>query len=143
MEALFVNQKLSIPHSELRLSFDRSSGPGGQHVNKANTRVELRFDVGGSPSLSEGQRRRLLESLAHRLNQGGVLSLHSERHRSQWRNRQDCLEKLAALLAEHLRPPPPKRRPTRPSRAVQARRRQKKSKQAQKKALRQRPPLDS
>ena len=143
MEALFVNQQLSISPAELRLSFDRSSGPGGQHVNKANTRVELRFDVGGSPSLSEGQRRRLLDSLANRLNQEGVLSLHSERHRSQWRNRQDCLEKLAALLAEHLRPPPPKRRPTRPSRAVQARRRQKKSKQAQKKALRQRPPLDS
>lgn len=143
MEALFVNQKLSIPSAEMRLSFDRSSGPGGQHVNKANTRVELRFDVQNSPTLTPDQRRRLLESLANRLNQEGVLSLHSERHRSQWRNRQDCLEKLATLLAEHLRPPPPKRRPTRPSRASQVRRKQKKSQQAQKKAMRRRPPLDS
>ena len=141
-DVLQVTGSLQIPHSELRFTFDRSPGPGGQNVNKVNTRAELRFDMGASPSVSEGQRDRLRERLASRLVGGGTLIVRSSRHRSQMRNRQDCLEKLAALLAEALRPPPPKRRPTRPGRAAVARRLDHKHRQAGKKQKRRRPPID-
>lgn len=141
-DALQVTRDLQIPQSELRFSFDRSPGPGGQNVNKVNTRAELRFDVDASPSLSEGQRSRLRERLASRLVGDGVLIVRSSRHRSQMRNRQDCLDKLAILLAEALRPPPPKRRPTRPGRAARARRLDHKRRQAGKKQNRRRPPID-
>jgi ribosome-associated protein len=140
--AVRVNGNLQIPLSELRFSFDRSPGPGGQNVNKVNTRAEVRFDVDGSPSLSEGQRGLLRERLASRLVGDGTLIVRSSRHRSQGRNRQDCLDKLAGLLAEALRPPPPKRRPTRPGRAAVARRLDQKRRQAGKKQTRRRPPID-
>ena len=141
-DPLRVTGRLQIPLSELRFSFDRSPGPGGQNVNKVNTRAELRFDVGASPSLSEGQRRHLRERLATRLVGGQVLVVRSSRYRSQGRNRQDCLDKLAALLAAALRPPPPKRRPTRPGRAAVARRLDQKRRQAGKKQNRRRPSPD-
>jgi ribosome-associated protein len=139
METLIVSKNLEIPLAELRFSFDRSPGPGGQNVNKLNTRAELRFDLKNSPTLSEDLRQRLSSSLAARLTQDGVLIVRSSRFRTQHRNRQDCLEKLAALLAVHLRPPPVKRRPKRPSRAAVARRLENKNRQAQKKDLRRRP----
>jgi len=141
-DALQVTRSLRIPQSELRFSFDRSPGPGGQNVNKVNTRAELRFDVEGSPSLSDGQRQRLRERLRTRLVGDGTVIVRSSRYRSQGRNRQDCLDKLAHLLAEALRPPPPKRRPTRPGRAAVARRLDHKRRQAGKKQNRRRPPLD-
>ncbi|MEE2658425.1 MAG: alternative ribosome rescue aminoacyl-tRNA hydrolase ArfB [Candidatus Latescibacterota bacterium] len=128
-----------IPLTELQFSFAQSSGPGGQHVNRSQTRVELRFDVGASPSLDEEQRRRLSSRLVGRLNQRGELVLHSSRHRSQWRNRKDCVERLQQVLAEGLRPPPPPRRRTRPSRAAIARRLESKKRQSQKKRMRRRP----
>jgi len=138
---LTITGNLEIPLAELRFSFDRSPGPGGQNVNKLNTRAELRFDLENSPSLSDDQRRRLAAGLTSRLNQEGVLIVRSSRYRSQRRNREDCLEKLAALLAEKLKPPPPKRRSTRPSRAAVARRLDGKKRQSQKKSLRRRPPM--
>jgi len=141
-DALQVTRSLQIPQSELRFTFDRSPGPGGQNVNKVNTRAELRFDVEASPSLSEGQRSRLHECLASRLVGEGVLIVRSSRHRSQVRNRQDCLNKLAVLLAHALRPPPPKRRPTRPGRGAVARRLDHKRQKGGKKQNRRRPPLD-
>lgn len=141
MGNLIITGNLEIPLTELRFSFDRSPGPGGQNVNKLNTRAELRFDLEHSPSLSDDQRRRLAAGLIARLNQEGVLIVRSSRYRSQSRNREDCLEKLAALLAEQLKPPPPKRRSTRPSRAAVARRLDGKKRQAQKKSLRRRPPM--
>lgn len=141
-DGLQVNGNLLIPPGELRFTFDRSPGPGGQNVNKVNTRAELRFDVAASPSLSEGQRRQLQERLATRLTGEGIAVVRSSRYRSQIRNRQDCLNKLAGLLAEALRPRPPKRRPTRPGRGAIARRLDQKRRQAGKKQDRRRPPLD-
>ena len=139
METLTITNSLEIPFSELRFSFDRSPGPGGQNVNKLNTRAELRFDLQASPPLSDDQRQRLAAGLASRLTREGVLIVRSSRFRTQNRNREDCLEKFAALLTHHLRPPPPKRRPRRPSRAAAARRMDRKKRQSQKKNLRRRP----
>ena len=131
-----------IPLGELMFSFGRSPGPGGQHVNKSNTRVQVRFGVHASPSLTYEQRRRICSRLASRLTSEGHLVLHSSASRSQLRNREDCLRRLAKMLAEALRPPPPPRRRTRPGRAAVARRLDGKARQGQKKGLRRRPPLD-
>lgn len=140
METLYVSPTLSIPLAELRFKFRRSSGPGGQNVNKLNTAVELQFDFVHSAVLSDEQRQRIAEKLAARLNSTGVLSIQSERFRTQGRNRADCLDKLAALLAEALKTHP-KRTKTRPSRASQARRLDSKRRHSEKKKNR-RPPLD-
>ena len=138
METLYVSSTLSIPLSELRFKFHRSSGPGGQNVNKLNTSVELQFDFVHSAVLSDEQRQRIAEKLAARLSSTGALSIQSERFRTQGRNRADCLNKLAALLAEVLKKPP-KRKKTKPSRAAQARRLDSKRRHSEKKKSRQTP----
>lgn len=140
--ALQILPGLQIPLAELVFTFDRSPGPGGQNVNKTNTRAELRFDLERSPSLSETQRQRLRENLAARLSQEGMLILNSSRFRSQLRNREDCVEKFVALLAFHLQPPAPPRRPTRPGRAARARRLDHKKSHSNKKLLRRPPRQD-
>ena len=140
METLYVSPTLSIPLSELRFKFRRSSGPGGQNVNKLNTAVELQFDFAHSAVLSDEQCQQIAEKLAMRLNSTGALSIQSERFRTQGRNRADCLNKLAALLAEALKKPP-KREKTKPSRAARARRLDGKRRHSAKKKSR-RPPLD-
>lgn len=139
---LQITSDLYLPQGELRFSFDRSPGPGGQNVNKVNTRAELRFDVGSSRALSDEQRQGLYRALASRLTGDNTLIVRSSRYRSQYRNRLDCQDKLAALLAEALRPPPPKRRRTRPGRAAIARRLQNKRRKATKKGLRRPPTQD-
>ena len=140
METLYVSPTLSIPLSELRFKFLRSSGPGGQNVNKLNTAVELQFDFVHSAVLCDEQRQRIAEKLAVRLNSTGALSIQSERFRTQGRNRADCLNKLATLLAEALKTHP-KRAKTKPSRAAQARRLDSKRRHSEKKKSR-RTPLD-
>lgn len=139
MDTLRVTPRLEIPGDELRFTFDRSPGPGGQNVNKVNTRAALRFDVRSSPCLSAEQRDRLLTGLAPWLTRSGVLIVRSSRFRSQKRNQDDCLAKLRALLAEQLKPPPPKRRPTRPGRGAVARRLEAKHQHAERKSLRRHP----
>ena len=139
MDTIRVNSRTVIPLCEVSFTYDRSPGPGGQNVNKVNTRAELRFSPASSQALRPDQRARLQVALASRLTADGALIIRSSRYRSQRRNRDDCLEKLAALLAQHLRPPPPKRRPTRPSGAGRARRLDAKKRQSQKKTSRQRP----
>jgi ribosome-associated protein len=89
----------SIPEEELEFVASRSSGPGGQNVNKVSSRVTLRFDVGTSRSLSRFQKSRLLEKLASRINSDGILTIHSQRHRSQAMNREAVLERFVDLLA--------------------------------------------
>lgn len=116
-----VNNNLTIPSWELTFSFSPSGGPGGQHANKAATRVTLFYDVANSPSLTEAQRKRLLKRLDSRLDQDGILQLNAQDTRSQHRNRQIVLERFEELLREALKPRK-RRRKTRPSRAANERR---------------------
>lgn len=120
-KVLRITNTLTIPLSELRFRFARSSGPGGQHVNRSATRVELFFDVASSPSLTEAQRERALKALAPYTNSEGVLHLASQTFRSQLRNREEVVERFRTLMHKAMRVPK-RRRPTRPSRATQERR---------------------
>jgi ribosome-associated protein len=110
-----VSPSLAVPLSELHLRFSASGGPGGQHANKVNTRVELRFDISRSPSLGPRQRARLLERL------GPELRLVVDDERSQLRNRQLAVERFRQRMADALRVEKA-RRPTRPSRGAKERR---------------------
>jgi ribosome-associated protein len=118
---LRVNGWLVIPDGELSERFSRSSGPGGQSVNTADSRVELSFDVGRSAVLPDWARARATERLATRLS-GGVLTVAASEQRSQLANRQAARERLAALLRAALAPPSRPRVPTRPSRRANERR---------------------
>jgi ribosome-associated protein len=108
---------LVLPGDELIERFSRSSGPGGQSVNTTDSRVELRFDLAGSRSLPASVKDRLQRRLAGRLVDGAIVVVASE-HRSQLRNREAARARLAALIRSALAPPPPDRRPTRPSRGA-------------------------
>ena len=138
---LTITRSLTIPASELKWAFNRSSGPGGQHVNKTDSRVELSFDVGASKTLTTGQRQRILQQLDGKLNQG-VLTVVCAQERSQWRNRQQALEKLAELIAESLKPDAPARRATNPTRGSVRRRLEHKSSRSSTKQLRRKPRLE-
>jgi ribosome-associated protein len=133
-----VGDGLVIPTAELEFAFARAGGPGGQHVNTSSTKVELRFDVAGSPSLSDDQRAAITAHLGNRITSEGVLVLTASEHRSQTRNREAVIARLAHLLAEAVRPRRP-RRPTRPSRASRERRLAQKRQRGETKALRQPP----
>ncbi|MFC9558543.1 alternative ribosome rescue aminoacyl-tRNA hydrolase ArfB [Agromyces sp. NPDC056965] len=137
---LRVDAGLTIPDSELSWRFSRSSGPGGQGVNTADSRAELVWDVAGSAVLSPLQRERLLDRLANRL-VDGVLTITASEHRAQLRNRNAALARLAAVVADALRPPSPSRRQTRPSRGSKERRLEAKKRRTDVKRLR-RPPHD-
>ena len=137
---LRVNAAITIPDSELTWRFSRSSGPGGQGVNTADSRVELVWDAVGSAVLSPLQRERLLERLSGRL-VDGVLTIAASEHRAQLRNRDAARARLAAIVAEALRPPSPTRRPTKPGRGAKERRLKAKKQRTDVKRLR-RPPLD-
>lgn len=116
-----ITNTVSIPTSELQFRFARSSGPGGQHVNRSATQVELLFDVAHSPSLSEAQRQRVLSRLRSRIDQEGVLHLVSQETRSQLRNREEVVERFQVLMREALRVPK-RRLPTHPTPAARERR---------------------
>ncbi len=118
---LEIAPNLTIPDSELIERFVRSSGPGGQNVNKVATAVELRFDVAGSPCLPEPVRERLLARRDRRLTDEGVLVISAQRFRTQDRNREDARERLAAFIAAGLSVPKA-RVATRPTRASKERR---------------------
>jgi len=133
-----ITPDLAIPLAEIELRFSRSSGPGGQKVNKTATRVELLFDVAGSGSLSALQRDRLLESLRSQLDARGVLHLASSEYASQWRNRQAVIERLRMVLAQALHAPR-RRIPTRPTRGSIEQRLERKRRRADVKRQRRRP----
>ncbi|NLI83628.1 MAG: aminoacyl-tRNA hydrolase [Deltaproteobacteria bacterium] len=101
-----INHRLSIPYDELWLRASRSSGPGGQNVNKVSTRVTLFFDVLHSPSLSEDERGLILQSLGNRINKGGILMVTSQESRSQADNRETVLKRFSDILRNALRVPP-------------------------------------
>ncbi len=132
---LRVSRSIVVPERELRWRFSRSSGPGGQSVNTADSRVELRLDLTTTTALGPIQRARALHRLEGRL-VDGVLSVTASEERSQLQNREAARARLAAILAEAVAPPPPKRRRTRPTRAAVERRLQDKRRRAQTKRLR-------
>src|SRR6478752_5758357 len=137
---LRVNAAITIPESELSWRVSRASGPGGQGVDTADSRVEVVWDAALSAVLSPVQRERLLERLSGRL-VDGVLTIAASEHRAQLRNRDAARARLAAIVAEALRPPAPPRRPTTPSRGAKERRLKAKKQRTDVKRLR-RPPDD-
>jgi ribosome-associated protein len=128
-----------IPAHELTWRFSRSSGPGGQGVNTTDSRVELVFDLAASEALPAPLKDRALARLAGRLTDGRITVAASE-FRSQLRNRNAARDRLAALLAEAIAPPPRARRATKPSKGSVARRLDEKSRRSQIKRLRRMPP---
>lgn len=132
---LRVTRSVVIPERELAWRFSRSSGPGGQSVNTADSRVELSLDVAGTSALGPVQRARVLERLSRRL-VDGVLTVRASEHRSQLRNREAALERMAKILADALAPPPPRRRPTKPRRGAVERRLADKKRRSRTKRLR-------
>ena len=139
--SLVINPDLRIPLSELQYRASRSGGPGGQHVNTSSTRVEVTWNVAGSPSLTPEQRTRLLKQLAARLDTEGQLRLVSSGTRSQLRNKDDVTERLRSTLAAAL-VIRKKRKATKPSRAAKTARLEAKRKHAATKRQRQAPGID-
>lgn len=138
MEDLYISGRLTIPASELGISYARSGGPGGQNVNKVNTKVTLRWPIRDNPLIPEGWRNRAVALLAKRINLIGELVLHSERYRVQHRNLEDCRQKLRELLLQ-CQSPPTVRLATRPTKGSKVRRLEEKNRQGEKKRLRGRP----
>lgn len=132
---LRVTRTVSIPQRELRWRFSRSSGPGGQSVNTADSRVELSLDVARTSALGPVQRARALDRLRGRL-VDGVLTVRSSAQRSQLQNREAARERLAAVLAKAIAPPPPARRPSKPSKSANERRIAEKKRRGETKRLR-------
>ncbi|HET8815477.1 MAG TPA: alternative ribosome rescue aminoacyl-tRNA hydrolase ArfB [Solirubrobacterales bacterium] len=134
-EGLRIDERLSLPLSEIELRASRSSGPGGQHANVTASRVEAVFDVAASAALDEAQRARLLERL------GPLVTAVAQDARGQARNRELALERLGEKLAAALRVPR-RRRPTRPTRASREQRLEQKRRTGKRKQTRRPPPLE-
>jgi ribosome-associated protein len=116
-----ITPAITLSDDEIKFSFIRASGPGGQNVNKVATAVQLRFDIARSRSLSEPVRRRLTTLAGKRVSSDGILVITAQRFRSQERNRNDALSRLISLIREAAQPPKA-RKPTRPTRASRRRR---------------------
>ena len=132
---LVVTDDLFIPRAELSYRASRSGGPGGQHVNTSSTRVELVWDVSGSPSLTDAQRALIQEKLANRINTEGELQVASSENRSQFRNKEAVTERFTELLREALHVARPRRK-TRPSRANREKRLEAKKRRSETKKMR-------
>jgi len=133
---LWITGRFQIPIAEIQISFVRSSGPGGQHVNKTSTQAELVFDLAHSPSINEADRAWLMSRLASKLDSSGILRVTSQEYRSQLRNKQDALEKLESMLRSAIVRPKPRKKSKPPRSAVEKRIGTKK-KAGEKKRLRQ------
>ena len=131
-----ITSSIVIDDSEIQEEFIRSSGPGGQNVNKVATTVQLRFDVANSPSLPEEVRERLISLARSRITEDGVLIINARRFRTQGRNRQDAIERLAKLIRRAAEKPRTRRK-TRPTLASKMRRLEDKHRRAETKQLRQ------
>lgn len=132
---LIVNRRINIPKEEFDLSFSRSSGPGGQNVNKVNTKVTLHWNVVESPSIDEALKERLISRFSRRVNKNGCLVITSTRYRDQARNIEDCFAKVREIVLEsdHV---PKKRKATRPTKASKRRRLEEKRRVSQRKEMR-------
>ncbi|MDO8608193.1 MAG: alternative ribosome rescue aminoacyl-tRNA hydrolase ArfB [Phaeospirillum sp.] len=133
---IHITHRIAIDEKEIDESFVRSSGPGGQNVNKVETAVQLRFDARRSPSLPDDVSVRLQKLAGSRLTLDGVIVIIAQTHRSQERNRADALSRLVELIREAAKPPPPKRRPTKPTKGSKERRLEGKAKRSDTKKLR-------
>ena len=140
-EMIEISGFAAIPSDELSFRFSRSSGPGGQHVNKADTRVELLFDVAASPSLTQEQRHVIMSRLANRIDNAGVLHVFSQKTRSQVRNRELALHQFKLLMEEAL-VPVKARKKTRPTRQAKERRLEGKKRRGEIKKMRRKPSLE-
>lgn len=121
-----INPRISIPDEEVRFTFSRSGGPGGQNVNKLNTKVMLLFDVQASQTLSDEQKKMILHRLGNRISNEGVLQVVAMQHRTQRANREEALRRFAALLSAALHKQAPRKKTRVPRRAKEARLRSKK-----------------
>ena len=130
-----INALLSISEDNLRFTASRSSGPGGQNVNKVNSRITLELDVRNAPELDDAQKERILTRLQNRISSAGILQVTSQKHRTQSANREEAVRKLAALLAEALTEAAPRKK-TRMSRAVKEKRLVEKKRIGERKRLR-------
>ncbi len=134
-ERLWINEQLSIPLSELSFHFSRSSGPGGQHVQKTSTRVELRFDVAQSPSLTDEQRALVLRRLGRYVDSSGTLHLTAQSERSQLQNRKEVIARFQTLMQWALQRRK-RRKPTSPTLASRERRLREKRRRSEIKRMR-------
>lgn len=135
-----ITRGIELDEAELEESFVRSSGPGGQNVNKTSTAVQLRLNVQDSPSLPEPVKERLRRIAGKRIDARGVLTIEARRYREQARNRQDARERLAKLIRKAAEKPTPRVK-TRPTRASKERRLEEKRKRGEAKKRRRRTPL--
>lgn len=126
---------ISIPERELEFSAVRAQGPGGQHVNKSSTAIQLRYDISTSSALDAAQKSELLKAADRRVNAEGVLTIKAQRYRSQEKNRRDAVQRLVNFIGDALRPVKP-RRATRPGRASKRKRLQDKAHRGRVKSLR-------
>lgn len=140
-EMLKITEGVEIPLEELRFRFSRSGGPGGQHVNRVETQVELLFDIRRSPSLTAPQKGLLLERLRGYIDKEGILHLFSRATRSQWQNREEAIEHFQKLLAATLRPRR-RRWPTRPGRRAREQRLAFKKRRSERKRQRRKPEIE-
>lgn len=138
---LEIDDRIRIPLAEFTYQFSRSSGPGGQNVNKVSTKVDLRWRYAESSSLPDEVKARLAVQQRRRITADGELAITSQRYRSQNRNLEDCWEKLR-LIVEKAAKPPKARRPTRPTTASKQRRKQTKIERARRKQLRKKPDVE-
>jgi ribosome-associated protein len=138
---LSIGDNIQIPLDEFEFTYARSGGPGGQNVNKVNSKAILRWNISASQNLPEPVKARFLEKYASRVTLDGDLIISSQKHRDQPSNVEECLEKLKEMIASVAVPPTP-RRPTRPSRAAVERRTEAKRENSMKKKQRRRPESD-
>jgi ribosome-associated protein len=136
-----ITQDITINENEIEEQFIRASGPGGQHVNRTATAVQLRFDVTHSPSLPDAVRERLIRLAGNRITRDGVLMIEAGQFRSQERNRQDAINRLVKLIRKAARKPKTRRK-TKPTRASKERRLKNKRRRSKIKRMRQPPPID-